>query len=271
MLPKLTVHSNEGVGWFEDTALREEVGILVAFSARVGGVSAQPYDSLNLAGHVGDDPGSVDENRRRLFEAVGISELSGRLVTAEQIHGDCTAWVGLSEAGRGARVEDGPPPVPGTDALFTDDRGVPLMLLYADCVPIILVDPGIQRVAVVHAGWRGALNRLPGRAVRELVSRGSDPAGLLAYIGPHICLDHYTVGNDLVTSFAQRFDTVCEAEAGHVDLGAVVSEDLSSSGVCVENICRLGMCTAEATGRFFSYRASSGITGRHAALSVILG
>jgi YfiH family protein len=271
MFPTLTVHLNEGIEWFEDNALREEVGILVAFSARVGGVSAQPYDGLNLAQHVGDDPGNVDENRRRLFEALGIPDLSGRLVTAEQVHGDCTAWVGLSEAGQGARVEDGLPPVPGTDALFTDARGVPLMLLYADCVPVVLVDPASQRVAVVHAGWRGALDRLPGRAVSEVVQQGSNPAGLLAYIGPHICGRHYQVGETLVSRFVNRFGTVAEAETGHLDLGAVVFEDLSSSGVCVENICRLGICTAEATGRFFSYRASSGVTGRHAALSVILG
>jgi YfiH family protein len=271
MVPLLTDYTNRGVCWFEDKALKEERGILVAFSARSGGASSPPYDSLNLAGHVGDSPRGVDENRRRLFDALGIGELARRLVTAEQVHGDQIAWVREADAGRGARVEYGPQAVPETDALLSDTPAVPLMLLYADCVPIVIVDPDARRVAVVHAGWRGAFERLPGKAVAELAAAGSTPDRLLAYVGPHICRAHYPVANDLVTSFAQRFDTVCEAEAGHLDLGAVVSEDLSSSGVCVENICRLGMCTAEATDRFFSYRASSGVTGRHAALSVISG
>jgi purine-nucleoside/S-methyl-5'-thioadenosine phosphorylase / adenosine deaminase len=271
MVPTLTPRTNQEVGWYEDAALKQQVGILVAFSTRAGGVSEPPYDSLNLAGHVGDDPRDVDENRRRLFEALGIGDLAERLVTAEQVHGDRTTWVGAADAGRGARVVNGARPVRETDALLTDARGVPLMLHYADCVPVVLVDPDMLQVAVVHAGWRGAFDRLPGKAVSQLLSHGSDPTRLLAYVGPHICENHYGVSNELLTSFVRRFGTVCEAEAGHLDLGAVVSEDISSSGVCVENICRLGMCTAKATDRFFSYRASSGVTGRHAALSVILG
>ncbi len=271
MVPFLTDCTNRGLRWFEDTALKEERGILVVFSGRSGGVSSPPYGSLNLAGHVGDVPSGVNENRRRLFDALGIGELARRLVTAEQVHGDRIAWVREADAGRGARVEHGAQAVPETDALLSDTPAVPLMLLYADCVPVVIVDPEARRVAVVHAGWRGALERLPSKAVADLVSAGSQPACLLAYLGPHICPADYPVANELVTSFAQRFDTVCEAEAGHLDLGAVVSEDLSSSGVPVENICRLGICTVEATDWFFSYRASSGVTGRHAALSVILG
>ncbi len=270
MPPTLTLCSNHEVAWYEDVDLRS-CGIVVAFSLRTGGVSAPPLDSLNLAAHVGDDPGLVNENRRRFLEGLGLTCVAPSLVTAEQIHGEDVAWVGLAETGAGAQAGSGRPPVAGTDALLTKTPGVPLMLFFADCVPVVLVDSESGAIAVVHAGWRGALAGLPGKAVRELIAAGSRAGSILAYIGPHICVEHYEVSNKLVTAFAQRFDTVCTAEAGRLDLGAAVSEDLSSSGVLVENICRLGVCTAEATDEFFSYRASSGATGRHAALAVILG
>ena len=160
--------------------------------------------------------------------------------------------------------------IAATDSLLTAAPGMPLMLLFADCVPVVVVDASNRCIAVVHAGWRGAYARIGSRSVAQLVAAGSEPQDLLVYVGPHICARHYNVGNELFTSFAQRFDKVCEAEPGHLDLGAIVAEDLRSSGVRVSNICRLDMCTAEATDRFFSYRAS-GTTGRHAAIAAILG
>ncbi len=270
MITELTHVTRGGIGWYEDRGLRDDAGIIVAFSERAGGVSVSPRDSLNLAGHVGDDPHAVDENRRRFLKALDPRVSTATLVTAEQVHGTARAWVGREDEGRGAFASGGRAPVGATDALMTDEPNVPLMLLFADCVPVVVVDPVARRLAVVHAGWRGALGGISGLAVEELVSAGSDPGRLLAYVGPHICARHYPVSNELVTGFARRFDTVCEAAPGHLDLGAAVSEDLTASGVRVENMCRLGICTAEATERFFSYRASSGITGRHAALALIL-
>jgi hypothetical protein len=260
-----------GLQWFEDEQLRERHGLVVAFSGRCGGVSESPYESLNLAGHVGDVSDRVNENRRRLLAALGVEGLRHRLITAEQVHGAELAAVRDADAGSGAFVERGRPPVAGTDALMTGETGLPLMLLYADCVPIVVVAPTAPLVAVVHAGWRGALAGLPGTVARSVAAAGGIPAeGLVAYVGPHICAGHYEVGDELVSQFVNRWGTVAEAEPGYLDLGAVVSADLSSAGVSVENICRLGLCTAEATDTLFSYRASSGITGRHAAVAVIL-
>jgi YfiH family protein len=268
--PRLTLRRRSGLGWYEDPHLLGEHGILVAFTIRSGGSSVGPYESLNLAGHVGDDPFAVDSNRADLFDALGIGPLRDRLVTAEQVHGEHMTWVGETEAGRGASVSGARGAIPNTDALVTDKARLPLMLLYADCVPVILVDAAARRVAVVHAGWRGALGGLPGKVVQGLKAHGSSAVQITAYVGAHICAKHYQVGNELLTTFVDRFGTFCEAEAGFLDLGAVVSADLMSQGVRVENICRLGICTAEATDRFFSYRCS-GVTGRHAALAAIVG
>jgi hypothetical protein len=203
------------------------------------------------------------------MSALGIADIAHDLVPAEQVHGRAVSTVGTEDRGRGSRATAGPPPVAATDALVTDVPRLPLMLFFADCVPVVLADPLGRRIAVVHAGWRGAYARISRAAVECLSAQGSRPTDLLAYIGPHICGEHYAVSNELFTDFAQQFATVSKAEAGHLDLGAVVSEDLQSSVVRVQNICRLGICTVEATDRFYSYRAS-GTTGRHAAIAAIL-
>jgi copper oxidase (laccase) domain-containing protein len=147
---------------------------------------------------------------------------------------------------------------------------VPLALCFADCVPVILVAPG-PVVAVVHAGWRGALASLPGQAVaRVVVEAGCESSQVRAYIGAHIGHCHYQVSAEIMSQFTNAFGTVARARTGGLDLDAVVTASLTSAGVDSCNIARLGICTAEATDRFFSYRASGGVTGRHAALACIL-
>lgn len=260
------------VAFHADTALREEHGIVVAFSERTGGRSRGPFASLNLAAHVGDDPTSVDENRSTLLEALGLEHARSRLTMAEQVHGVTIRHVVGATAGLGAFARpDGPPPVPATDALCTLEHDTPLMLCYADCVPVVIVATRPARaVAVVHAGWRGALRRLPGAAaVRLAREAGCDPADLTAYIGPHIGACHYEVGDELLSRFTEAFGSIAAAR-GRLDLGAVVTESLSEVGLPLSSVIRADLCTAERTVEFFSYRADNG-TGRHGALACILG
>jgi len=123
----------------------------------------------------------------------------------------------------------------------------------------------------VHAGWRGALASLPGRAVHAIRGSGVRSSDTIrAYIGPHIRACHYTVGEPLMSQFVNTFGTFARAESGGLDLDAVVSASLQRAGVIQCNIARLGICTAEATDAFFSYRAEGGLTGRHAAVACIL-
>lgn len=253
-----------------DPALRER-GITVAFTERTGGVSAVPYDSLNLAGHVGDDPAAVDTNRARLFDALGIPSLAARLVTAEQVHGEHIARVGEADTGSGALVSAGPalrPPVPATDALITSVPGVPLMLFFADCVPVVLVAEESGSIAVVHAGWRGALAGLPGKTVRELVSgEGAKADRIAAYVGPCIGGCCYEVDETLLSRFVSEFGSISAVET-RLDLVAVVCEDLRRAGVSPDMLVRAGECTLDRVDRFFSYRAGA-TTGRHGALATI--
>ena len=165
-VPRLECSSRDGVSWWTDRGLGD-AGVVIGFSERGGGTSLAPWASLNLAAHVGDDPGHVDENRARLLDAAGLSAYRDRLVVPDQVHGDHVVEIGSSAAGSGAFAASGRPPVPAADALVTSASGLPLMLCFADCVPIVLVAPR-PAVAVVHAGWRGALASIPGKAAREL-------------------------------------------------------------------------------------------------------
>ena len=268
--PTLARATSGEVHWWFDPALEKQAGVVVAFSERGGGTSEPPFASLNLAGHVGDDANHVNANRDLLLDALGLSGARVRLTMSEQIHGDNVAEVGESRAGLGAFVECGPGPLPATDALFTALPVTPVALCFADCVPVVLVTPG-PVVAVVHAGWLGALASLPGTTVSAIARAAAcDGSDVSAYIGAHIGACHYQVDATRMSQFVNAFGTVARAESGCLDLDAVVTASLQSAGVASCNIARLGTCTAEATDRFFSYRAEGGVTGRHAALACIL-
>lgn len=257
------------VRWWTDAAL-QEAGVVVVFSERTGGVSDGVWHSLNLAAHVGDDSAAVDANRGVLLDALGLNEARDRLTVAEQVHGDRIYRVAEAEAGRGAFATGGEPPVRSTDALLTSLPRVPLLLCFADCVPVILVAPG-PAVCAVHAGWRGCAAKIASQGVLALAEEARcEPSEVRAYVGAHIGPCHYEVDARTLSHFVNTFGTVARAESGGLDLGAVVTTDLTDAGVDSCNIARLGICTAEATDRFYSYRAEGGVTGRHGALVCIL-
>jgi len=268
--PRLERLSLNGLHIHIDASLRNE-GVVVAFTERAGGVSQRPFASLNLAAHVGDDPAAVDLNRSRALHALALGAFRDQLTMADQVHGESITHVASAEVGAGAYAAPGTrAPVPAADALVTGEPGVPLLLCFADCVPVVLVAPG-PVVAVVHAGWRGALASLPGKAVLELARTATCSAGMIrAYVGAHIGACNYEIGEEILSQFVIAFGTFARAESGGLDLGRVVSASLTDAGVDPCNIASLGTCTAEATERFFSYRAECGLTGRHGALVCIL-
>ncbi len=159
--PRLMRIVRERCTYWTDDVLRSRAGIVVAFSERTGGLSSFPYASLNLAAHVGDRPRDVDENRARLLAALGLAPLRERLVTGEQVHGAHMALVDDSDAGRGAWAHGSRPPVEGADGLLTCEHDLPLMLHFADCVPIVLVAaaPSGTAVGVLHGKGCGTGSR----------------------------------------------------------------------------------------------------------------
>ncbi len=235
------------------------VGADVAVTTRVGGVSAAPYDTLNLGLHVGDDAAHVVVNRERAATAFGAG--LDELVFARQVHGAAAVRVGSDEAGRGARAEDDA--VGDADVVVTTTPGLTLVILVADCVPLALVDPVARVLAVVHAGWRGTAAGVVGAALDAMRDEGGEAARVRAWVGPGAAAERYQVTDEVRDALAgavrpeELDDGVARPDGpGHwlVDLAAANRQQLRGRGVAVERICDCGVTTAD--DRFFSDRAA---------------
>jgi YfiH family protein len=232
-------------------------GIVHGISTRAGGVSEGRCESINVSYSVGDATENVEENLRRVAEAIGARRED--LFAAYQVHGRAATV-----------VEKETEPRPRCDVLVTSSSAKTLMLRYADCTPVLLADPKKGVVAAVHAGWRGSAVRAAGAAVEALQDRfGCQPRDIVAGIGPAIGPCCYTVGQDVVAAFKDRPELFApSAEGGQrLDLWAANRQALVEAGVPAEQIEVAGICTQCQSDRFFSHRANSGQpAGRFAAL-----
>ena len=243
--------------------------IVYGFSARQGGVSPAPFDTLNMALHVGDDPAHVWENRPRYLAALGLD--AERICTIRQVHGTEIVRAFRRDAGRGAR--DYADALADADAVVTNDSGVTLLLCYADCVPVLLYDPVHNAAGLVHAGWKGTVQRIAAKTVKRMGEEfGTSPSEVLAGIGPSIGAGCYTVGAEVAERFRAEFSAHAaelvqvQDEEIHLDLWAANSIQLVEAGVLADNIDRAGICTSCDRSFFYSYRAAGGRTGRLAAV-----
>ena len=182
-------------------------GADAAVTARSGGVSSGPYATLNLSMSVGDDPGCVRENRRRLAAGFGASPED--FVFARQVHGAGVRVVGAADTGSGAFSLDDA--IADADALVTGTPGVVLAILTADCVPIVLHDPVADVLACVHAGWRGTVAGVSAAALAAMRALGSRPSDVIAGIGPAIAAARYQVGPDVHQAVTQAFGPAAAA------------------------------------------------------------
>ena len=243
-------------------------GLLAGWTERRGGVSEPPYDELNLALHVGDDPDAVVENRRRVADSLGV-ELES-FVVAEQTHGAAVHAATEADRGRGAFTRDDE--VAGTDALITRTPGLVLAVMLADCAPLVLYDPATPAVGVVHAGWAGTVQHVAREAVEAMArSYGTDPASLVVAIGPSIGPGSYEVGSDVAERALAEFpgrEVVRPRGDGKwlFDLWESNIADLESAGVRRENVELAGIDTYVSTDRIFSHRRGHP-TGRFMAVA----
>jgi YfiH family protein len=225
-------------------------GVHLAVTGRSGGVSASPYDTLNLGGRVGDDPLAVAENRARIAAAVGVDR--DHLVLMAQVH---SADVAVLRA---------PPSEPlRVDAMVTDVPGLALVAMGADCAPVMITDPGRGLLGVAHCGRLGLVRRVVEAVVAALRDLGA--VEMVARVGPAICGRCYEVPTDLRAEVAAVApDGVATTQWGTpgVDVGAGALGQLRSLGVAAE---RLGGCTYEDVEGCYSYRRD-GVTGRHAGI-----
>jgi len=235
------------------------------FSARRGGVSASVFASLNLGLHVGDSAASVLENRRRFIHAaLGPAADPGRAIAAEQVHGGAIARVKEIDAGRGALTCASA--ITGVDALATDCPSLPLMLFFADCVPVLIAHPARRVFCVVHAGWRGTAAGIAAEAVRFLAAEfNADPGEFAAWIAPAIGSCCYEVDETVaraVNGYINNYDgRPIVRKTRRLDLKAVNRKQLEGAGVQPDRIEVSPACSSCLPEQFFSYRRD-GATGR---------
>lgn len=265
MLFDLAPKRTSSISFLYSPRLLFEKKVLVVFTMRQGGVSAKPYDSLNLAFHVGDSRENVTANRELLLSYFGLS--ADRLTSACQVHGNSSVIVEEELIGRGAKsYEDA---IPDTDALICGAENVALALFFADCVPVVLVEPNKRCIAVVHAGWRGILKEIISNTIILLV-RGFniEPCNLLAYIGPCVEECCYEVDEHLLGRFREKFNLPLLDR--RISLAKFAETQLRQEDIPAERIFSAGICTSCQNDLFFSYRREQ-ITGRQAAVATLLG
>ncbi|MFF3641783.1 peptidoglycan editing factor PgeF [Streptomyces sp. NPDC002564] len=226
-------------------------GAHFAFTDRWGGVSAVPYEELNLGGAVGDDPGAVRRNRTLAATSLGVAP--DRVVWMNQVHG------------REVAVVEGPwepgTEIPAVDALVTARGGLALAVLTADCTPVLLADPVAGVAAAAHAGRPGMVAGVVPAAVEAMVALGAEPGRIVARTGPAVCGNCYEVPEAMRAEVA-AVEPAAYAETSWgtpaVDVSAGVHAQLERLGVCDRE--QSPVCTLE-SGDHFSYRRDR-TTGR---------
>lgn len=232
-----------------------------AFSTRVGGTSGAPWGTANLGLHTGDEWDRVHANRDLLARRFGLTHRD--LTFARQVHGAGVRFVGRSTArGRDRGL-------PGTDGLVTTSPGLALVMLGADCPPVLLADPLAGVVGVAHVGRQGLVAGVLLEVLRVMVEHGATPAAVTAVVGPGACGRCYELPEALVAEVEQAVPGSRSRSATgtpSVDLAAGAASQLRGAGV--GTLRTQGGCTLEQPERWFSYRRE-GVTGRHGGLALL--
>jgi YfiH family protein len=256
---------------YQATTINWLPGIVQGFTTRRGGVSATPFDTLNLSLAVEDSPEAVRENRQRV-----LTDLAGRdarLVTASQIHGAGVACVdGFQET------------PPEADALVTDTPGLLLMLLFADCVPVYIFDPINRAIGLAHSGWRGTEKNITRHTLKAMRDNfGTEPRACLSAIGPCISSDYYEVGVEVADalrnapggkdsgSTAAVMPKSEFANTWSVNLRQIVFTQLLQAGLKPEYVAVSDECTFRNRRDFFSHRRATSAGQKTGRMAAVLG
>lgn len=251
---------------FRFEMFRDMPALRYGIFGRSGGVSPAPFDSLNVGASVGDASENVRRNLVLACTSLGVRYAD--LVNVRQVHSNLVRRVTASDRGR--RVGE-------LDGMFTDEQDVPLILRFADCVPLLAYDSTRGVLGVAHAGWRGTVSKIGTRLVTAMGEEfGCRPADLAVGIGPSIGPCCYEVGAEVIAATRSAFGPTSDRllipsdDGGiHLDLWEANRVQLEAAGV--ERVETAGICTACHKERFFSYRGSNGVTGRFPLIAFIHG
>lgn len=257
--------------------LLEETGLVKhCFTTRDGGVSEGIYGTMNLSFTRGDDRAAVEENYRRLSEAMDVEY--EKFVFTDQTHTTTVRKVTREDAGKGlVRERD----YQDVDGLITNEPGLVLSTFYADCVPLFFVDPVHRAIGMSHSGWRGTVGRMGAATIAAMQREyGTLPGDLICAIGPSICQDCYEVSEDVAEEFRREFegreteilkDSAAENVADvkekrqdrkyQLDLWKANEIVLTDAGVAENHIAVTNICTCCNPKILFSHRASQGRRG----------
>ena len=239
---------------FRDTGL-----VTDGFSTRLGGVSEGCFLSLNLSFDRGDDRAAVAENFRRMGEALGVR--CEDMVLSQQTHTTNIRIVTDEDRGKGITRERDYTDI---DGLITNVPGICLVTTYADCVPLYFLDPAKKVIALSHSGWRGTVGKI-GKKTVELMhdNFGSDPADILAAVGPSVCQDCYEVSADVIDRFKEVFDRSAWDELFYekpdgkyqLDLWKANEKIFLEAGIRKDHIAVTNVCTHCNSEILYSHRA----------------
>lgn len=233
------------------------------FSTRLGGVSTGDCATMNISTTRGDAPEAVEENKRRLAGALGVKVED--FTFTYQTHTTNVAVV--REEDRGTRFME-------TDGMITNVPGICLVTFYADCVPLYLVDPVKKVIGLSHSGWRGTVHKMGKVTVEKMTAvYGTNPADVVAAVGPSICQDCYEVSEDVIAEFRDSFEECHwqqlfyqkeeQREAGKYQLNLWKANELvlKEAGIPKDQIAVTNLCTHCNPDVLFSHRATGGKRG----------
>lgn len=248
------------VPYLEYPMLKDTGIVRHGFSTRLGGVSEGYYASMNLSFDRGDRKEAVAENFRRIGEALGVC--CEDMVLSRQTHTTNVRIVTDADRGKGITRERDYTDV---DGLVTNVPGICLVTSYADCVPLFFVDPVKKVIGLSHSGWRGTVGKIGRKTVELMHERfGSDPADILAAVGPSVCMDCYEVSSDVIEKFKEAFPENCweqlfyEKPDGKYQLDLWKANELIflESGILPEHIAVTNVCTHCNSDILYSHRAA---------------
>ncbi len=256
-----TLSQTRGVGILRSDVFARTHGIEHGFSTRLGGISPQPYASMNLSLTRDDSRENVLRNYRIFFDAAGLD--IGRAVLVNHEHGSNIVRVDSSNAGQGLFKE----PLPFCDGLITNDPAAILVTLHADCGCCYLFDPVNRAIGLAHAGWKGTYRRVAESLAKSMAREfSSRPDKMLAALGPCICKECFEVDEGIADDFVSEFQYESLKKPGkpgkaYVNLESALILQLCSAGIPPENISSMGLCTYERSDLLYSYRRDKGMTG----------
>lgn len=239
----------------------EETGLVKhGFSTREGGVSGGCYSSMNLRFNCDDTRENVLKNYEIIAKTLGMDYKS--LVLSKQVHEDVIHTVSKADCGNGIIRDNA---FTSVDALITSERNIPLVTLFADCVPLFFLDKRQKVIALAHSGWKGTVKRIGQKTIQKMKDDyGSKSEDILTAIGPSIQEEHFEVGDEVAEIFIREFgeDTAKKyGEKYHVNMQKAIKKQFTEEGIPQKNIDDCGICTYCNSDMLFSHRKTNGKRG----------